>query len=230
MRASRAADGVRRLARALAITALAHAATLASATAAVALDLDLGPPHLRDGNVEVAFHVEDPFAPRVEESLGRGMPATLGITAELWQHRTAWFDRLIGRVTLEIRVRYDVWTRTYRIERQGMPDAATSTIDSVGLALSRPIEVPLATSDRLSEGGRYYVVVAATLKPLSVDDVEEGEGWLSGEVVDKRHAGLGVLTAIPRSVFDAVRNLAGLGDQRVRAISDDFKRSDLTGP
>ena len=59
------------------------------------------------------------------------------------------------------------------------------------------------------------------------EDVEEGEGWLSGEVEEKRRSGLGVLTAIPRSLFDAVRNFAGLGDQRARAITDDFRLEDL---
>ena len=90
------------------------------------------------------------------------------------------------------------------------------------------MELPLAERARLSDRGRYYVVVSVTLKPLSVEDVEEGEGWLSGEVVEKRRSGLGVLTAIPRSVFDAVRNFAGLGDQRARAITDDFELYELT--
>ncbi len=218
----------RRATRALLIAmAVALGALAARAPLAAALDLDLGSPHLRSGDVYVAFRVTDLFAPRVEESLGRGMPATLIVTAELWQHRTAWFDRLAGRANVAFRIQYDVWTRSYRIERQGLPEESASTLDSVALALSRPVDVPLTTRDRLSVGARYYVVVSATLKPLSVEDVEEGEGWLSGEVVDKRHAGLGVLTAIPRSLFDAVRNLAGLGDQRVRSISDDFKVGDL---
>jgi hypothetical protein len=65
------------------------------------------------------------------------------------------------------------------------------------------------------------------LKPLTVEDIAEGEGWLSGEVEEKRGAGLGILTAIPRTVFDAVRNFAGLGDERARAISDDFDVSGI---
>ena len=37
-----------------------------------------------------------------------------------------------------------------------------------------------------------------------------------------------VITALPRSVFDAVRNFAGFGDQRARAISEDFAAESLT--
>ena len=45
--------------------------------------------------------------------------------------------------------------------------------------------------------------------------------------MDKRRSPLGVLTAVPRSLFDAVRNFAGLGDQKARAISDDFRLQEL---
>jgi len=170
--------------------------------------------------------VADLFPPRVEESLDRGMPSTLQLSAELWRHRTGWFDRLSGSFAASVRIRYDVWSKTYLIEGAGLRTRAVSTLDSVRLALSAPFELPLAPIERLPDG-RYYVVVSATLKPLSVEDVEEGEGWLSGEVEDKRRSGLGVLTAIPRSLFDAVRNFAGLGDQRARVITDEFRLNEL---
>jgi hypothetical protein len=97
----------------------------------------------------------------------------------------------------------------------------------VRLVLSRPVALPLAPLQSLPQSSRYYVVVSVTLKPLSVEDVEEGEGWLSGEVADRRRAGVGLITAIPRSLFDAVRNFAGLGDQRARAITDEFELGSL---
>jgi hypothetical protein len=206
---------------------LCCAALLAAASPARAIDVEPGSIHLHQGRVEVAVSVSDLFPPRVEESLDRGMPATLQVTAELWRHRTGWFDRLSGSFTGSVRVRYDVWSRVYLIEGSGLRPRAVATLDSVRLALAAPFELPLAARAKLPDSGRYYVVVSATLKPLSVEDVEEGEGWLSGEVEDKRRSGIGVLTAIPRSVFDAVRNFAGLGDQRARAITDDFGLDEL---
>ena len=56
------------------------------------------------------------------------------------------------------------------------------------------------------------------------------EGWLSGEVETKRRAGFGVITELPRSLFDAVRNFAGFGDRRARASSDEFELRDLFPP
>jgi len=55
------------------------------------------------------------------------------------------------------------------------------------------------------------------------------EGWLSGEVEEKRHSGFGVVTALPRAVFDAVRNFAGFGDEKTRALTDDFRRAEVPG-
>lgn len=207
--------------------ALLCAAALAVALPAHAIDIEPGSLSQHQGRIEIAVRVSDLFPPRVEESLDRGMPATLQVTAELWRHRTGWFDRLSGSFVGNVRVRYDVWSRMYRIESTGLRARAVSTLDSVRLVLAAPFELPLAARSKLPESGRYYVVVSATLKPLSVEDVEEGEGWLSGEVDAKRRSGLGVLTALPRSVFDAVRNFAGLGDQRARAITDDFELDEL---
>jgi hypothetical protein len=71
------------------------------------------------------------------------------------------------------------------------------------------------------------VIVSATLKPLSVEDVEEVEGWLSGEVETKRRAGFGVITELPRALFDAVRNFAGFGDHRAREQTPPFAPDEL---
>lgn len=214
----------RRLAIALII---GSALLLVAASVLHALDLELESPYIEEGRVWVQVRLLDLFPPRVEESLGRGMPARLQIAAELWRRRSAWFDRMNGSYVASLKIRYDVWTHTYRLEGDGIRPTVVTTLDSLRLALSRPIALPVASLEHLPERSRYYVVASATLKPLSVEDVEEGEDWLSGEVVDKRHAGIGVLTAIPRSLFDAVRNLAGLGDQKTRLITEDFELGDL---
>ncbi len=169
----------------------------------------------------------DLFPVRIEESLARGMPATLQLHAELWRQRNGWFDRLEESFETELRIRYDVWSETYRLERQGSPPRILESLDSVTVALTRPWSIPVARVEDLKPGSRYYVVLTATLRPLSVEDVREVEGWLSGEVEDKRRAGLKVITELPRALFDAVRNLAGFGDQRARAESGVFRVADL---
>lgn len=216
----------RRRAAALALASLVAAAVL-GAPAARALEVALDAPRIADGYLWTDIRLDDVFSPRVRNSLSRGMPATFRFHAELWRRRSGWFDRLESSFDASVKLRYEVWSRLYRLEQAGRPTLTAPTLDSVAVILSRPLAVPVARAERLAPGPRYYLVLSVTLKPLNVEDIEEGEGWLSGEVQTQRGAGLGIVTAIPRAVFDAVRNFAGFGDQRARAISRDFDLDDL---
>jgi hypothetical protein len=206
---------------------MATALALVCAGAACALEVVVGPPREHGGYVLVDARLSDPFGERIEESLGRGMPATLQVHGELWRRRDGWFDRLESSTDAAIRVRYEVWRDQFRIDRDGAASLRVGTIDSVEVMLGRPWAIPVGRVGQVQPRTRYYVVVFATLKPLSVEDVAEVEGWLSGEVEDKRHAGLGVITELPRSLFDAVRNFAGFGDRRARVVSSEFELRDL---
>jgi hypothetical protein len=201
---------------------LATLVALCLARAAHAIEVDLEPPYASDARVWTGVLLDQVLSTRVEESLARGMPARLTVHAERWRKRGGWFDHLESSFDAALKIRYDVWNRLYLIEGRGLPALSEPSLDSVRAVLARPIEVPVGRLETLAADHRYYIVVTVTLQPLSVEDIEEGEGWLSGEVENKRHSGIGVVTAIPRSVFDAVRNLAGFGDQRARAISEVF--------
>jgi hypothetical protein len=179
------------------------------------------------GVLKVDLRLNDVFDSRIEASLARGMPATLVLHAELWRRRTAWFDRLVSQADVSIKVRYEAVRDRYRIERQGLPPLRFDSIDSVRTVLLRTIPMPVGRINQLHEGARHYVMISATLQPLTVEDLREGEDWLSGEVEAGRSAGIGVLTSLPRSVFDALRDYAGLGDRRARFVSQDFRPEKL---
>lgn len=210
-----------RTARRKALALAAAGLVLASSAAGFEVTLD--------GTRRMAEHLwadirlADLFPGRVEESLGRGMPATLQLHSELWRKRTAWFDRLEDSFDADLRVRFDVWSKEYRIERRGMRPETFDSFEALEAALMRPMAIKVGRLARLQPGGRYYVVVTATLRPLDVEDAEEVEGWLSGEVDTNRRSGFGVITELPRSLFDAVRNLAGFGDLRARAFSAEIE-------
>ena len=179
------------------------------------------------GRLWVTTRLEDPIEARVERSLLRGMPATLQLHVELWRRREGWFDRMERSTDAGLRLRYDVWKEEWRIERAGAPPVLLGSVDSLELALSRPIALALPGLDRVPPDSRCYVVVAVTVKTLSVEDVQEVEGWLTGEVRDQGSAGFGVVTQLPRSVFDAVRNFTGFGDSRDRATTPEFTPATL---
>lgn len=207
--------------------ALGVCACLIAASPALALEVRLSVPRERGGYLYIDAAVRESFDQRVGESLQRGMPATLELRAELWRRRNGWFDRLEGGFEARVRIQYEAWNERYRIERTGVAPLRVTGLDSVATVLSRPWALPVGRVGELKPGAPYYVVVNAVLKPLSVEDVAEVEGWLSGEVRTQRGAGFGVITELPRSLFDAVRNFAGFGDRRSRAATQDFEMRDL---
>ncbi len=198
------------------------AAFLLAAGPAAALEISLDLPRVRGDSVWVDLRLTRPFSPRVRESLARGMPATLELRAELWHRRRGWFDRLEQNVDAEIRIRYEVWNRVYRLERRGAPPLLLGSLDSLELALTRPLSLPVGRVRIEESRALHFVVASAVLRPLSVEDVAEVENWLSGEVETRRRSGFGLVSQVPRALFDTVRNFAGFGDSRARAISDDF--------
>ena len=179
------------------------------------------------GQLWVELQLEQAIEPRVASSLGRGMPATLTLHAELWRRRHGWFDRMERAVETTFRLHYDAWGDDWHLDRPGTTPLVFGTLDSLELALEHTLALPVAPLDHVAPETPCYLVVSASLRPLNVEDVEEVEGWLSGEVKEKRHTGLGILTSIPRSLFEAARNFAGFGDERSRLISTDFTPANL---
>jgi hypothetical protein len=208
-------------------TSLVLLLLLALAPAARAIEITAQPPRERSGYLWVDVRLGDLFEPRVAGSLARGMPATLTLHAELWRRRAGWFDDLESVFDVDLRLRYDFHTSAYHLERTGAQPLVVPGLDSVRAVLLRPLPLPVGRVGPLLADWRYYVVVSATLKPLSVEDAAEVEGWLSGEVGGGRRAPFGLLTGLPRSLFDTARNFAGFGDEHARAITNDFELQDL---
>jgi hypothetical protein len=195
------------------------ALALTGAGPARAFDLSLSAPHARGEWVVVDARLDGLFEDRVVQSLERGMPATIQVHAELWRRRGLWFDALENTFDASVRVRFRTWDESYHVERQGGPVLRFATLDSAETYLERPWALPVGRLARLAADSRHYVVVTVTMKPLTAEDVREVEGWISGEPGGEPGDGV---TALPRGVFDAVRNVSGLGDRHARAVSREF--------
>ncbi len=195
---------------------------LALAGVAEAFEVSLQRVYAEAGVLRTDLRLRDVFDERIEASLARGMPATLLIHAELWRSRTAWFDRLVSNADVSIKVRFEALRGRYRIQRSGLPDLGFDSMDSVRTMLSRAIPMPVGRMEVVKLSARHYMMISVTLQPMTVEDLREGEEWLSGEVEAGRDAGFGILASLPRSVFDALRDYAGLGDRRARVVSPDF--------
>jgi hypothetical protein len=202
------------------VPACAVALGLLAAAAAWALDMRVSSPRVRGSLLVVNTRIDGLLDERVRSSLERGMPATLEIHPELWRRRAVWFDRLehAGQM-YAVRVHYEVWDGAWRVERPGAAAERFTSVDALAAYFERPWAVALSDAGRLRLGTTYYGVVNITLRPISAEDVSEVEGWLAGR---GGYGGLGVITELPRSLFDAVRNVAGFGDRRARAITRPF--------
>ena len=115
-------------------TGLALACLLAPGARAFELTA-IRPARDAGGQLWVELQIEDPIEPRVARTLGRGMPATLTLHAELWRRRTGWFDRMERAVDATFRMHYDVWSDSWLLERPGATTLVIGTLDSLGIAL-----------------------------------------------------------------------------------------------
>src|SRR5215813_8743773 len=99
-------DSARFTGRLAALVVAASACLGFAAAPAWALDLALESPRVRSDTVWVDVRISNPFSSRIQESLLRGMPATLLLHAEMWHRRTMWFDRVESILDAELRIRY----------------------------------------------------------------------------------------------------------------------------
>ena len=100
-----------------ALAAIAAIGTAAAAPARADNDLGLAVDTVQvsSGAVLVSYRVENPFTPRLEETLLQGMPATIEYEVGLWKRRVFWFDKLIVAMKNEHRVMYDPWRERFRV-------------------------------------------------------------------------------------------------------------------
>jgi hypothetical protein len=211
------------LGAALAILFLATAAAAAND-----LGLSVGPVEQENGAVVVSYRVENPWTPRFTETLLGGMPATVTFEIGVWKRRTFWFDKLVLAIQSEHRVFYDPWQHTFRVHSGAARGKSRilPTLDSLGTYLFSERRVALAAMETLEPSASYYVSVRATIRPLSAEDLDEVEDWLSGEIAkpDKPEHGI-------RSYLLGIAvNISGLGDRTALAKSEAFRPSFLEGP
>ena len=206
--------------------ALAAIATIGAAAAAPArADNDLGlavdTVEVSSGAVLVSYRVENPFTPRLEETLLQGMPATIEYEVGLWKRRVFWFDKLIVAMKNEHRVMYDPWRERFRV-RSGIGIEARTrsfpSIDSLEAVLFDVRRLPVSLLTALEPEGSYYVTVRVLIRPVNEEDLGAIEDWLAGEGKEPE----GSQRGLPRYLFGITANLSGLGDRTAVARSVRF--------
>ena len=119
---------------------------------------------------------------RLEELLHSGFPARLHFKVELWSADGV-FDALKSEAEWDVIVRYNPLERRYSaariVQEHAAPLGSYASFDSVQTAVARPYRPAI----RLPSGsGRHYYIVMLDVEMLSVNDIDEVERWLRGEL------------------------------------------------
>lgn len=160
---------------------------------------------------------------RLRDLLRNGFPARLHWRLEVWSTR-GWFDDLKGAVEWDVIVRYDPLERRYEIveidaEGNPRPLGRTEHFAEVEAIIERPQQPNLVPPKRRD---RVYYQVSLDVEMLSVNDLDEVERWLRGElrpaVRGQRNPG----TAVTRGVRTVVAKLLGAEKRHYEGRSGTF--------
>ncbi len=182
---------------------------------------------LFEQDATVALRATGALSPRVRSSLERGMPATVQLSVELWRVRPGWFDQRIRLEHSEIRIARDAWSDEYLMQRDAGPRIVVPDLEEVDFQLVRPLRVRLVPATTLEPSARYYVIARVEVKPLTAEDIEEVESWLSGEAKRVGKPGPGSIARLPRSMMIVLANLSGFGNEVAQFRGGTFTRQDL---
>ena len=157
------------------------------------------------------------------ELLHSGFPARLHYRLELWS-AGGFFDDLRTQIEWDVIVSYNPLERRYLATRiEG--DKATSLgsydkIEKVEEAIGRPFQPSFAPPARRD---RYYYIATLDVEMLSVNDLDEVQRWLKGELRPAVHGERNPGTAITRGAKTLMTRLLGGGTRHYQARSGIFR-------
>jgi hypothetical protein len=175
------------------------------------------------GTLIVTFNAQGLFSPRMVETLARGLPATLTYEIQLWKERRVWMDKLTQVNTLSYKIKYDPWEDGYSIQTKRGTSPALLDIEHVERTLCFHVRAKAGSVEAIDPNATHYVVIRATMRPLSAEDIDRVETWLS----DGKPQGKRGITAVPGYLFDVIVGLSGLGDEAVSGRSETFVPADI---
>jgi hypothetical protein len=224
-RAAGVSGGPRGGGRAAALAVLLALALASPARASDDMGLSVGPVEVVGGAVCVSWTVENPFTPKLLQTLEQGMPARVMYEVGVWKDRTFWFDKLVFAIRSQQKIAYDPSDRRYRIRSDTGPprESSVASLDSLEARLFRQTRLPLVLASDLDPTSTYYVSVRVTVRPLSPEDLQEVEGWLAGGRSGSGRGGL------PDYLIALAGSLSGLGDRTSIEKSERWKPADLAG-
>lgn len=181
----------------------------------------------RGARLEVALSPDDRGATRspevraidvlddasLRDLLNSGFPAQLHFRLERWSSGGV-FNNLEGRHEWDVIVRYNPLERQYTATRVDGDRTASlgtyPTLRGIETALARPYTPPAPGP---AARGQFYFVATLDVNMLSVNDLDEVERWLKGELSPAVHGEKNPGTALGRGVKTLITRMLG-GERR----------------
>jgi hypothetical protein len=179
---------------------------------------------IRNDSLLVDFSMEGLLSDRIRDGISRGLPMTMSYEVSLWRERSRWWDALESRSVTAYKIQRNVWDDRYFVDDEEGRRVWLSDLEALGRHLSRRRGEMVAELRDIEPDAQYYAVVSPSLRPLTIEDIEEVEAWLTGEISEGREEGAwSVITSMPSFFFGLFVDLAGLGDKSTLAESGRFR-------
>lgn len=152
------------------------------------------------------------------EAVHSGLPLRVRIQVQLW--RDGFFDAEVGRHEWRLSLFFDPLTRRYRLEDSGRGGEGfeASNLDEIRLGLEGERAVPLLPRDK----GRYYYLATLEAETLSLNDLQELQRWLKGDLAPAVAGEEGVGGALARGLNRLLLRALSLPERRVQVRSPTF--------
>jgi hypothetical protein len=178
----------------------------------------------------VEFELLEPFEGVYADAMQSGLPTTLTFTIELWRQRGGWWDKLENAYEREFRLFRDLLSDQYVVLTPN-ETRRFSTLDSLSTSVCRfrrgVDNGPLYLErERIVANSRYYVVVVATLAPLTVEDLKELDAWVRSSLRGGPDDSGGI-SGLSRTMGGMLMSMTGFGDQRVKGRTTYFRLQDI---
>ena len=153
------------------------------------------------------------------EAMRSGLPVRMRFRTELW--RDELLDDLVDDDAFVIVLRYEPIERRYEVydERRRGATGYYSSYDRMRAA----IESRYALDMRPRSRGRYYYLASLEVETLALSDLEELQGWLSGELSPAVSGDGSILGAIGNGARRVFIRVLGLPARRLEARSAPFR-------
>jgi hypothetical protein len=188
---------------------------------------------VREERLVAVVSLVDAFDAETRRAVERGLPITVRFTTELWRDRSRWFDKQIDSKVTNSRLRWVPGQRHFEILDTGA-GRYRETFPGLDAALERltPREVDVHDARDLQPDAPYYLAVEAALRPLTLEEFRQLDGWIDGRIrgedgepdVVTEGGGEG---GVSGAVFGFFVNLAGFGDTILRARGEIFRPREL---